>query len=86
MTVETFAWFGNSDDAVRADGSVRRRAILLPGGAASVDSPPLFHVAQVLAGTPVSRAPRHATSRRSVCTRSPGAITVCRSVVTGGSR
>jgi hypothetical protein len=46
MSVETFAWFDNADDA--ADGG--RRAILLPGGAYTVDHPLLFYVAGVLAG------------------------------------
>ena len=46
MSVETFAWFDNPDDA--ADGG--RRAILLPGGAYTVDHPLLFYVAGVLAG------------------------------------
>lgn len=46
MSVETFAWFGNAEDA--ADSG--RRAILLPGGAYTVDHPLLFYVAGVLAG------------------------------------
>jgi pimeloyl-ACP methyl ester carboxylesterase len=46
VSVETFAWFDNTEDAA-AGG---RRAILLPGGAYTVDHPLLFYVAGVLAG------------------------------------
>jgi predicted alpha/beta-hydrolase family hydrolase len=45
MSVETFPWIDNADDAA-AGG---RRAILLPGGAYTVDHPLLFYVAGVLA-------------------------------------
>lgn len=46
MSVETFAWFDNADDAA-AGG---RRVILLPGGAYTIDHPLLYYVAGVLAG------------------------------------
>lgn len=46
MSVETFPWFDNTDDAARSG----RRVVLLPGGAYTIDHPLLFYTAGVLAG------------------------------------